>query len=1116
MASEIRVNKINNRAGLGTVEYTPTGIIVSGIVTAYEFDGNFDTTPGIVITGIGTAQSLDVDDFVDVGNIIKLGNAGVVTATTFSTANVDVTTDKIVVGTGVTIEANQVATGQATFTGIVTASAFKLSDGSNVGGVESDSRLNTVGGTLSGADIVIGGNSGSSGNDNTLFGYSAGRFIALGDGNSCFGVTAGRNIGAGLWNTFIGGQAGRNMSSSYNTCVGYQASYMNNAQGYTVAFGYQAGYNATNSGRLTAIGYQAGKAHTGGNGNTYLGYQAGHLNTAGDRNVVIGDLTVSGSSDYNRVTVIGAGAAGGFGSNANDNTVIGYNAGGSTLTGTNNIIIGSGANLSGNVSNEITLGNANINHLRVPGIGVSFSEGGGVVTGIMTASSFKLLDGSTVGFSPDAQNNLFAGTDAGASLNSSSNNNVLFGQDAGDSITSGYENVCIGLRAGQAITDTRRNTCVGPDAGRNFSAGDSTFIGWYAGASASSNGNICVGHNAGVEANGGDTAVGYSCGPTGSYSGTQNVCYGRTAGNGLRQNASDNTIIGPGAGRNAATGQVNIEGNYNIILGAEASLSSTTVGNECVIGAVYGQSKAITHFRIPGIGVTFATNGNHISGITTFSNDIRLPDAVASNNYSSLYLGDGNDIRLFHNGQNSFLQHKLGTPANSGNFYIDSYATTYMRTSDGSSGVENAIVMNSNSSVDVYHSGTKKLETSSTGINVTGKVVASGEIEAAQDYPNIRPTLDFNFAATKKLDSRIKYTRTGLASFINEFGLVEKVNANVPRFDHDPVTRKCKGLLIEEERTNKINYSDAPGPSSPNLGGNPQTNGGTNNITLPTGEKGSVREYLANASGGGARWGGYSASSNSIPHTGSMWIRTVSGTGSAILDVNDGGGKTVSLTTEWQRVTTTHTSNNTYEFFDLYFGTPVAVYIWGVQIEEGEYMTSYIPTFATARTRGADIAVIDGQNFIDFYNPIESSVLAVGTLDRPASAQGQLNIFHIGDSNEDGHGVFRENGTKDVWYHIRNNNSTPSGGNLNPSGFGDWDEDEEARIAVAFKDGDQAISVNGGNQITATVTSSYPTADITKMWIGSHGNGSYFQGTISRIAYYPKLLTDSQLNTLTS
>ena len=192
------------------------------------------------------------------------------------------------------------------------------------------------------------------------------------------------------------------------------------------------------------------------------------------------------------------------------------------------------------------------------------------------------------------------------------------------------------------------------------------------------------------------------------------------------------------------------------------------------------------------------------------------------------------------------------------------------------------------------------------------------------------------------------------------------------------------------------------------------------------------------------------------------------------------------------------------------------MYVWGVQFELGTFPTSYIPTNGATATRGNELAVIDGEDFSDFYNSVESSVLAVGTVQRPVEDQGQLNIFHIGDDNTDGHGVFREHGTKDPWYHIRNNNSTPSGGNLNPSGFGDWDAGEEARIAIAFKDGDQAISVNGGNQVTATVTSSYPTANITKMWIGSHGTGSYFEGHIKRIAYYPKLLTDNQLNTLTA
>ena len=38
MASEIRVNLLENRSGLGTITYTDTGAIVSGIVTATTVD----------------------------------------------------------------------------------------------------------------------------------------------------------------------------------------------------------------------------------------------------------------------------------------------------------------------------------------------------------------------------------------------------------------------------------------------------------------------------------------------------------------------------------------------------------------------------------------------------------------------------------------------------------------------------------------------------------------------------------------------------------------------------------------------------------------------------------------------------------------------------------------------------------------------------------------------------------------------------------------------------------------------------------------------------------------------------------------------------------------------
>ena len=52
MESEIRANKQTNRVGLGTVPYTDTGIIVSGIVTANSFKGDGSSLTGIDATAL--------------------------------------------------------------------------------------------------------------------------------------------------------------------------------------------------------------------------------------------------------------------------------------------------------------------------------------------------------------------------------------------------------------------------------------------------------------------------------------------------------------------------------------------------------------------------------------------------------------------------------------------------------------------------------------------------------------------------------------------------------------------------------------------------------------------------------------------------------------------------------------------------------------------------------------------------------------------------------------------------------------------------------------------------------------------------------------------------------
>ena len=60
------------------------------------------------------------------------------------------------------------------------------------------------------------------------------------------------------------------------------------------------------------------------------------------------------------------------------------------------------------------------------------------------------------------------------------------------------------------------------------------------------------------------------------------------------------------------------------------------------------------------------------------------------------------------------------------------------------------------------------------------------------------------------LDSFMTFTRASSAWVTGPDGSLRAVAANVPRYDYDPLTGECKGLLIEEVRTNIIGYSQNP------------------------------------------------------------------------------------------------------------------------------------------------------------------------------------------------------------------------------------------------------------------------------------------------------------------
>ena len=79
--SRLRANLITNQSADGPPTVS-NGLIISGVTTTSEiFVGTVIKLDPV--SGIVTAPAVDIDDFLDVGSNIKLGNAGVITATSF-------------------------------------------------------------------------------------------------------------------------------------------------------------------------------------------------------------------------------------------------------------------------------------------------------------------------------------------------------------------------------------------------------------------------------------------------------------------------------------------------------------------------------------------------------------------------------------------------------------------------------------------------------------------------------------------------------------------------------------------------------------------------------------------------------------------------------------------------------------------------------------------------------------------------------------------------------------------------------------------------------------------------------------------------------------------------
>jgi hypothetical protein len=358
-----------------------------------------------------------------------------------------------------------------------------------------------------------------------------------------------------------------------------------------------------------------------------------------------------------------------------------------------------------------------------------------------------------------------------------------------------------------------------------------------------------------------------------------------------------------------------------------------------------------------------------------------------------------------------------------------------------------------------------------------------------------------------------------------------------------PVTiRDCRGLLIEESRTNLNVRSEELGnaaysserllPVISNVSVAPDgnisadrivenTSNGVHRLFTPTFNATSGTTYTASvfAKSDGRRYLYLNAGSPfNARATFDLQNGVVSGAGagsSAITKLNNGWYRcavTGTATTTYSAVVSLHINNTVSAAFDdTYTGDGTSgLLLWGAQVEAGSFPTSYIPTTTGSVVRGADVCNITGSDFSGFYNQPEGTIFVDVT---PQSVIQSAVAVYFNTIN------FQQS------HVLQKNNSTASGsgnrwmaqtfiGSISSRIITPTDiASARSKLIYAYKLDDMEFVANGS--VVGTDTSgSMPSP--SAMRIGSEdGAFSFLNGHLSRISYYKKRLPNAKLQALT-
>ena len=363
-----------------------------------------------------------------------------------------------------------------------------------------------------------------------------------------------------------------------------------------------------------------------------------------------------------------------------------------------------------------------------------------------------------------------------------------------------------------------------------------------------------------------------------------------------------------------------------------------------------------------------------------------------------------------------------------------------------------------------------------------------------------------------------------------------------PRFDYDPTTLAAKGLLIEEQRTNSLTYSEQFDNAAWTKSNSSIT---ANAATAPDGTL--TGDKLVEDTATSAHTISQSLSATTQSYTISVYVKKAErkyfqlfgrrdatnyngvmidlDTGSLLPPTRPATTSNVSTTTAtsvgngWWRIAMTYsytTTGTTVALFALtddsqtysYTGDGTSgIYIWGAQLEAGAFATSYIPTTTAATTRSVDIASIG--TLSPWYNATEGTLYGEGSWVGLVASRFAVGLNNSASASSD-------------FISIQTNPTTVTTGRGGVTAGGviqaamnitnAYTASVLFKAANAYQQDNFGFTVNGATPASDT-SGTVPTVD--RVQLGAIGTITA-NIWISRITYTPRRLTNAELQSLTS